>query len=115
MSHRIDRLRRTAVALSLATAAVLLPGLTGPGAGAAGLPEFRLAQAQPPAGQRPAPPPRQAKPAQPPGNPVEGQIADLKKQLGITAAQQPQFDGFAQAIRQNAQAMDALMQQEPPN
>jgi hypothetical protein len=62
------------------------------------------AQAQSPAGQKPGA-------AQPAGDPVEAQLGDIKKRLNITAAQQPQFDQFAAVVKQNAQAMDALMQQ----
>jgi protein CpxP len=39
----------------------------------------------------------------------------LQKKLHITAAQQPQFDAFAQVMRQNAQAMDAAMPKQEQN
>jgi hypothetical protein len=43
-----------------------------------------------------------------PGVPdVEGQVADLRKRLNVTPAQQTQFDALAAAIRQNAQDMTA--------
>ncbi len=59
------------------------------------------AQTQSPAGQ---------KGAQSAGDPVEAQLGNIKKRLNITAAQQPQFDEFATVVKQNAQAMEALMQ-----
>jgi periplasmic protein CpxP/Spy len=61
------------------------------------------AQAQAPAGQKPGA-------AAPAGNPIETQLAEVKKRLSITAAQQSQFDQFASIVKQNAQSMDALMQ-----
>ena len=61
------------------------------------------AQAQAPAGQKPGA-------AAPAGNPIEGQLTEVKKRLSITAAQEPQFDQFATIVKQNAQTMDALMQ-----
>lgn len=113
MPYAIDRLARPAVVRGLAGALLmLLFGLAATGAAAQGSSDFRLAQASPPAGQKAGPPQRQGQPAQPPANPIDGQIADLQKRLNITEAQKPQFDALAQAIRQNAQAMDALMQQE---
>jgi hypothetical protein len=42
---------------------------------------------------------------------IEGRIAYLKAELKITDAQAPQFEGVAQALRQNAQSMDQTMQQ----
>ena len=64
------------------------------------------AQAQAPAGQKPG---AASGPAAPAGNPIEGQLAEVKKRLSITAAQEPQFDQFATIVKQNAQTMDALM------
>ncbi|MGE0260350.1 MAG: Spy/CpxP family protein refolding chaperone [Alphaproteobacteria bacterium] len=63
------------------------------------------AQAQSAAGQKPAA-------GRPAGDPVEAQLGDIKKRLNITAAQQSQFDQFASVVKQNAQAMDSLMQKE---
>ena len=40
-----------------------------------------------------------------PSQHVEGRIAFLKTELGITAAQEPQWDGFADALRANAKRM----------
>jgi hypothetical protein len=37
---------------------------------------------------------------------VEERIAEIHATLKITAAQQPQFDGFASVMRENAKAMD---------
>ena len=65
----------------------------------------RPAPAQAPAGQKPGA-------AQPAGEAVAGQLAEIKKRLNITAAQQSQFDQFASTVKQNAQAMQALMQKE---
>ena len=42
---------------------------------------------------------------------IDGRIAFLKAELKITDAQAPQFERVAQAMRQNAQAMDQAMQQ----
>ena len=112
MSYAIDRAARTAAALGLAGALIALPfGLAGRGAAAADPGQFQLAQAGAP----------QRTPGKPPGaapgqsDQVEHQIADLQKKLHITAAQQPQFDAFAEAMRQNAQAVDALMRQQEQN
>ena len=75
----------------------------------------QLAQAQStarPAPQKAAPqkaPQAQAQPAPGAAPNVEEQVADLRKQLNVTAAQQPQFDALASAIRQNAQDMSANM------
>jgi periplasmic protein CpxP/Spy len=61
------------------------------------------AQAQSPAGQKPGS-------ARATADPIEGQLGNIKKRLNITAAQQPQFEQFATVVKQNAQAMEALMQ-----
>jgi len=45
-----------------------------------------------------------------PGERVEARLAYLKTALKITAAQQAQWDAFANALRQQAQAMDARIQ-----
>ncbi|HEX2150471.1 MAG TPA: Spy/CpxP family protein refolding chaperone [Stellaceae bacterium] len=68
--------------------------------------------AQAPAGQKPGAATRQAEPA---GNPIDTRLAEIKKRLNITAAQQPQFEKFADIVKQNAQAMEALMQKEQQN
>ena len=109
MPDAIDRLARPAAVRRLAgAAAMLLLGLAATGASAQGPAEFQLAQAS----QKQGAPQRQAQPAQPPANPIDGQIAQLQKRLAITDAQKPQFDAFAQVVRQNAQTIDALVQQE---
>jgi periplasmic protein CpxP/Spy len=42
---------------------------------------------------------------------IDGRIAYMKAELKITDAQAPQFERVAQAMRENAQAMDRSMQQ----
>jgi periplasmic protein CpxP/Spy len=115
MSYAIDtyavgRAGRTAAALGLAAALIALPlGLAGTAAAGADPGQFQLAQG---AGgpQRPSGKPPEAAPAQ--GTEIDSQIADLQKKMRITAAQQPLFDAFAQVMRQNAQALDAVMRQQ---
>lgn len=46
-----------------------------------------------------------------PSRHVEGRIAYLKAELKITNAQEPQFDHVAQAMRDNAKAMDQAFAQ----
>lgn len=41
---------------------------------------------------------------------VEGRLAFLKTELKITDAQTPMWNAFAQAVRDNAKAMEAMMQ-----
>jgi periplasmic protein CpxP/Spy len=71
---------------------------------------FQVAQATP-----------RSAPAQPPAPPsagnqeIERQVTDLRRKLNITPGQQPQFDALAQVMRQNAQAIDTLAQQEQQN
>ncbi len=90
-----NRLARPAALRALAGAVLLLS------LGVAA--DWTTAQAQSPAGQKPAA-------ARPAGDPVEAQLGDIKKRLNITAAQQPQFEQFASVVKQNAKAMEALMQ-----
>ncbi len=40
---------------------------------------------------------------------IEGRIAFLRTELGITAAQQPLWDAFAEALRSNARGMTGMM------
>ncbi|MEP9380205.1 Spy/CpxP family protein refolding chaperone [Aquabacter sp. CN5-332] len=40
---------------------------------------------------------------------IEGRIAFLRAELGITAAQQPLWDAFAEALRTNARGMTGMM------
>ena len=44
---------------------------------------------------------------------IEGQIADLRRRLSITPAQQQQFDALAQVMRQNDIEMSKLATQQP--
>jgi periplasmic protein CpxP/Spy len=81
--------------------AMLPPGVVS--AQASGGAVLQLAQAGP--GSRGAPA------AQSGGSDVDRQVADLKKQLKITPQQEPQFNAFAEVMRNNAQELDALMQQ----
>ena len=108
MSHPTDRPLRAALVLALGTALIGVPVGVAAAADTASNAEFRLAQAA----QKP-PPKAQAQPA-PQEQGIERQIAELKKRLNITPQQQPQFDAFAQAMRQNAQTMEPLMQEQQP-
>ncbi len=70
------------------------------------LPSAALAQAAPPpaAGKAmPAPPRREAR------------IKSLHKQLGITAAQEPQWQAVADVMRGNGKAIGALIEQREAN
>jgi hypothetical protein len=49
-------------------------------------------------------------PAMPADAQVTRRIAELKKRLGITRAEMPQFDAFANVMRENAQQMDMVLQ-----
>lgn len=108
MSHAIDCLGPAAVRGVGGALLMLLFGFAATDAAAQTSTPYQVAQASPPAGPKAGS--RQAK--QPPADPVEAQISDLQKRLKITPAQQPQFDAFAQAVRQNTQEMNSLMQQE---
>ena len=109
-SYAICRTVRAATALGLAGALLSLPlGVAGIGAAAADTAQFQLAQGAS-APQRPPGKPPEAAPAQ--GNEIESQITDLQKKMRITTAQQPLFDAFTQVMRQNAQALDAVMRQQ---
>jgi periplasmic protein CpxP/Spy len=46
---------------------------------------------------------------------VEGRISELHKQLQITPAEEPQFNAYADVMRQNAQAMQELFAQRAQN
>jgi hypothetical protein len=108
MTYAIDWLTRAA-----ATAGCL-------GALASGLPSAQAApwqQAQATPGSGPSSPP----PARPPTGSVgspnahgpaalsEARIADLRKKLQITSAEEPQFTALAEVMRANAQTMEALL------
>jgi periplasmic protein CpxP/Spy len=94
-----------ALAIALGAAMIGAPLTTASAGDTATNPELRLAQA----GQKAAPK-AQAQPPSPQEQGIEREIAELKKRLNITPQQQPQFDAFAQAMRQNAQTMEPLMQ-----
>jgi hypothetical protein len=83
-------------------ASLLLTGglaLSGPSLAQTATPPAKAATAQQ-AAARPTPPNMQAM--------VEQRIKDLHSRLRITAAEQPQWDQFAQSMRDNAKATDAL-------
>ena len=111
MPHPTDRPLRAALALALGTALVGAPLGVAAASDIASSAEFRLAQAA----QKP--PPKAQAQQQAPEQGIERQVTELKKRLNITPQQQPQFDAFAQAMRQNAQTMEPLMQeqQQSPN
>jgi protein CpxP len=107
MSHPTDRPLRAVFAVALGMALVGVPlGVAGAGDTTSNA-EFRLAQAA-----QKAPPKGQAQQQAPQEQGIERQISDLKKRLNITPQQQPQFDAFAQAMRQNAQTMEPLLQEQ---
>jgi protein CpxP len=86
-------------------AGVLLPVLA--------LPAGAFAQAQPPVAGAPAMP--KAKPAKPgaasPTERVEEHISRLHAQLRITPAEEPQWNQFAQVMRENAKDMEQVLQE----
>jgi protein CpxP len=121
MPNQTNRPSHAALAIGLGIAVFGAPlGIAGAGE-PAGSTEFRLAQGAPQGAPKAGPPQRGAPQAQAPaqqgGNqPIERQITELRKRLNITPQQQPQFDAFAQAMRQNTQSMEAMMQeQQTPN
>jgi hypothetical protein len=57
----------------------------------------------------------QAQPAQQPRQNVEANIAELRKKLQITPAQEAQFSAVAAVIRDNARLEASAPQQPPPN
>lgn len=110
MSRTTHRAAHAVTALVLAGAlAALTHGMAEAGTASTEAGRLQIAQAASRPQKPPGKPP-EAGPAQ--GGGIDGQIADLQKKLGITPAQQPQFDAFAQVMRQNAQAMDAVMRQQ---
>src|SRR5216683_802645 len=118
MPTLIERLMRIAKTGALATAVLSVPmaAFANTGMETHLFGEFQVAQTAPRAS---SPPQRQpAQPATPPaaGNQeVERQIADLRRKLNITPAQQAQFDALAQAMRQNADAVSTPAQQAQQN
>jgi protein CpxP len=107
MTHPTDRPLRAALAIGLGIALIGVPLATAGAGDVAGSAEFRLAQAA-----QKAPPKAQAQQQAPQEQGIERQISELRKRLNITPQQQPQFDAFAQAMRQNAQTMEPLMQEQ---
>src|SRR5687767_7475497 len=106
MTHPTDRPLRAALAIGLGIALIGVPLATAGAGDVAGSAEFRMAQAA-----QKAPPKAQAQQQAPQEQGIERQISELRKRLNITPQQQPQFDAFAQAMRQNAQTMEPLMQE----
>lgn len=85
----------------LAVAVFALPlAMTKP-AQATDLPQLRLAQATATPGARSAPT----------GNTAERRLADLKKRLHITSAQEPKFRAFTDVVEQNAEQMGTVIRQ----
>jgi periplasmic protein CpxP/Spy len=89
--------------LALGTAALAAPTDTSASA------PLRVAQATPPA----APPSGAApvKPRRSMADRVESRIKSLHDHLKITSAQEPQWNAVAQVMRENAQSIDAVVQQ----
>ena len=107
MPHPTDHPFRAGLAIALGMAIIAGPFGAAAAGDMPGSAEFRLAQAA-----QKAPPKAQAQQQAPQEQGIERQISELKKRLNITPQQQPQFDGFAQAMRQNAQTMEPLMQEQ---
>ncbi|HEX5455069.1 MAG TPA: Spy/CpxP family protein refolding chaperone [Stellaceae bacterium] len=119
MRTLIDRFGPAALVGGFAAAVIAVPlACTTAAEVSMGAGSWQLAQAG--AAKRGAPQ-GQAQPAPPPGQPggpdqdIEQQINELRKKLKITQPQQAAFDGLAQVMRQNAQSMDALAQQQQQN
>jgi len=72
-----------------------------------------LAQANP-ADAAPGPPPPNQETRKGRSS-VETRIEDLHRNLQITAAQEPQWRQFAQVMRDNAHAIDAILQERTAN
>jgi protein CpxP len=114
MAKPISGTALAAAALSLGL--IFFGGPVGPGNGAAiaaDASQLRLAQGSP----RNAPPGAAAPQRAPAGvtGDADRQLDELQKKLAITPAQKPQFDAFAQVVRQNAQSMEAALQQAQQN
>ncbi len=117
MSVLIERLVRISKSGGLAAAILAAPmaGFANTGIETHPLALSQVAQATPrSAPQRQTQPPQPAPPAAS-NQEVERQITDLRRRLNITPAQQAQFDALAQAMRQNAEAVSTLAQQEQPS
>ena len=108
MVDAMSRAARKAAAIGIAGALALMPlGVGSANAGASDGAALQLAQAGP--GGRGAPPPQAG------SGDVDRQIADLKKQLKITPQQEPQFNAFAEVMRNNARDEEAQMRQAGAN
>src|SRR5437764_2582502 len=110
MFHPFDRTSRAAAIAALAAALMMLPR----GAGRVNARSddgtvLQLAQATRQGGAK------GAAPAPSGGSEVDRDIADLRKQLKIMPQQEPQFNAFAEVLRNNAQELDAQMRQGSPN
>jgi len=110
MVDAMSRAACHAATIGIAATLVLLPlGVVMAKAGTGDGATLQLAQAGPGRG---------GAASQAGGSDTDRQIADLKKQLKITPQQEPQFNAFAEVMRNNAQELDALMRQPgsgPPN
>lgn len=107
IGHVVSRARTGAAVslfaiLALGTAALAAPADTSQSA------PLRVAQATPP-----APPSGTAptKPRRSTADRVESRIKSLHDHLKITSAQEPQWNAVAQVMRENAQSIDAVVQQ----
>lgn len=119
MTRTSDRTARAAagamsILVLLSVSAGLVAGVSrnagASGSSAGGL----MAQAAPaPAAPGGPAPETRGEPTQPDGPVarVEARISELHEQLHITPAQEPQFKAYADVMRSNAQAMQALFQQ----
>jgi periplasmic protein CpxP/Spy len=79
--------------------------------------QSQQAQVSPPAANPATPPPAaQPSPVRPTRvDRVEARITSLHAQLKITPAQEPQWNAFAQVMRDNAKTVDALIQSRVQN
>jgi hypothetical protein len=109
MFHAFDRAGRTAAMAGLAAAVMLLPLGAGPAQARSDGAALQLAQATRQGG------PKAPATAPSGGSETDRQVADLKKQLKITPQQEPQFNAFAEALRNNAQDLDTQMRQGSAN
>jgi uncharacterized phage infection (PIP) family protein YhgE len=109
MFDAMSRAARNAAVIGMVGALAMLPlGVVPAKAEAGDGASLQVAQAGPGRGG--------AAPAAPAGgSDVDRQIADLKKQLKITPQQEPQFNAFADVMRNNARDEDAQMRQAGPN
>jgi protein CpxP len=108
MRHRVERASGwIKLGIGVAVALTLVPLGASPANARSGNDALlQLAQAGPGAKAAPAAPGG--------GSEVDHQIADLKKQLKITPQQEPQFNAFAEVMRNNAKELDAVAGQAGP-